>query len=175
MKSLKVLLSVVCSLFFLLNVANAEVTKFEINSVLSEYGLSIEKTEFSIHEINKQESTSKVLFINALREALDSFLNDDADYESPNSIAQEVIYDIYENSLEMSYVEIKRAASIELKKMMINSMYLRLLTPSESPEHGESPIKNWIFHISIEDLSDHLFWAVVSKDGLSKTYSYGFN
>lgn len=33
------------------------------------------------------------------------------------------------------------------------------------PENGESVKENWIFNLLLDELSDHLYWAVVPRDG----------
>ena len=43
------------------------------------------------------------------------------------------------------------------------------------PENGETVEDNWIFQLSLPTLSDHVFWAVVPRDGGKRAYCYGLN
>ena len=41
-----------------------------------------------------------------------------------------------------------------------------------SPPNGESLAQNWIFGLELFDLTDDVFWVIVSRDGQKKTYNY---
>ena len=41
-------------------------------------------------------------------------------------------------------------------------------------EHGESIADHWVFALTIPKYSDHLYWAIVPRDG-EPAYNYGFN
>jgi hypothetical protein len=43
------------------------------------------------------------------------------------------------------------------------------------PEHRESLAENWSFYLSMDALSDHLFWGIVDRSGAQPAYNYGFN
>ena len=44
-----------------------------------------------------------------------------------------------------------------------------------APEDGERVEENWIFVLSLPDLSDHIYWAIVDREGKLPAYNYGFN
>jgi hypothetical protein len=115
----------------------------------------------------KAQSSSGVPFDAALESALRSFLEDDSDVESPLSLVR-------------GEAEEKGMGPVELLRRYMNQAASSLVLvpregPDSHPEHGESVVKNWVFRLSLPQLSDHIYWAVVDRSGLKPTYNYGFN
>jgi hypothetical protein len=46
---------------------------------------------------------------------------------------------------------------------------------SYPPEQGENAQDNWVFVLHIPSLSDHIYWAIVDRQGKVAPYLYGFN
>lgn len=144
----------------------------EIQAVFKKHMIYGLKANFDFCEIEKQSLMyeNRVFFVEALDKALESFLNDETDLESPLFVAYVRFYDFtsYENVKE--YVK-------DLLLFTINASDVRLnLVPhGRKPENGEDVTNNWRFHLSIDHLSDHLHWAIVDRIGKKKTYNYGFN
>ena len=57
----------------------------------------------------------------------------------------------------------------------LNNDWLVPLEDVYPPENGESVNDNWVFMLQLPTLSDHLFWAIVDRNGVKETYNYGFN
>lgn len=136
-----------------------------VNRVLEEYGLSSMGIEIDAPEARAQDELGAVKFEGALRKALDSFLKDGDDPESPYGlIAEDEMYG-------------RPRAEIEAKvKDYLNqpSTTFRLHARGDLPEHGESTDTNWVFGLYIDTLSDHGHWAIVDRAS-GDTYNYGFN
>jgi hypothetical protein len=124
-----------------------------------------------------QNLDSTVDFLTSVTLAMDSFLNDDSDIESPLSIATFVAFD----DLGINHIfpvpdfVRERAKAILIDHLNRSSAKIELLSRSETPEGGEIVDDNWIFHLKIGELSDHSFWSVVHRSGRVRTYNYGFN
>jgi len=135
-------------------------------------GISIEALCDQIQNLD-----SNVDFLSSISLALDSFLNDDSDMESPLSIAAILAFD----DLGVNYTFpvpdfVKaRAKAILVDHLNRSSAKIALLPRSESPEGGEIVDDNWILHLRIADLSDHSFWSIVHRSGEVRAYNYGFN
>lgn len=43
------------------------------------------------------------------------------------------------------------------------------------PENGETAADNWVFSLSLSQLSDHLYWVIIDRQGEKEPYVYGFN
>jgi hypothetical protein len=114
-------------------------------------------------------------FISALEAAMLSFLTDDSDIESPLGIA----YFVAEGSWDPNNAEGQtfEEATFEALIDHLNrpTASLSLVPIGQSAEHGESVVDAWIFHLRIDDMSDHLYWAIVDRQDVATTYNYGFN
>ncbi len=120
----------------------------------------------------------------ALQSGLIQVLEDMSHDETPLSIAWEAF--AAEHSLSSPGAQLpqhlKRGAQ-NLLRDHLNRESTRLtlyrnreLNPDIfPPEKGESAEENWIFALDIPSLSDHLYWIVVDKQGMSGSYVYGFN
>lgn len=108
----------------------------------------------------------------AFREALDSFLYDDRHPESPRRIVRDIfrlsakVYPDWETRL------------LQKVRELINEGVFALQPDSNDPDdypppRGESVMENWIFGLSLPELPDHYFWAIVDRAGKDPTYNYG--
>ncbi|MEC9466729.1 MAG: hypothetical protein VX834_13145 [Myxococcota bacterium] len=110
---------------------------------------------------------NKVSFEKALADALTSFLTDDDDIESPLSLMSDG-YDYPGEQL----IEFFNDGSTKLQ--LVNSDMMDAEGGAYPAEHGESIADHWVFALSIPQYSDHLYWAIVPRDG-EPAYNYGFN
>ena len=146
-------------------------------NALNEVGLKSIDLKISCKDLKKQINlTGAIAFEQSLRSALRSFFNDFSDIESPLSISIAVAID--ENGL--SWAEPLPAETIDAGKeilfeQLVKDATISLVKLEETPEMGESPRDSWIFKLKIPNLSDHLYWAVIDRDGLNPVYNYGFN
>ncbi len=124
-----------------------------------------------------QNLDSNVDFLSSISLALDSFLNDASDIESPLSIATDLAFD----DLGINHTfpipdNVKaRAKEILVDHLNRSSTKIELLSRSETPEGGEVVDDNWILHLRVSELSDHSFWSIVHRSGKVRAYNYGFN
>ncbi len=115
----------------------------------------------------------------ALRAALASFLEDGESPESPRRLAMN-IYELWPG--EVPHAE--ALLDSRLREHM-DAGEIRLLPAYETlneddidfnpPAEGEPSAENWIFGLSLPELSDHYFWAIVDRRGQNPSYNYGFN
>lgn len=141
------------------------------------HGLDEMTVDVSVSEVDAQAAAyaSTVDFISALEAAMVSFLTDDSDIESPLGIA----YFVAEGSWDPNNAEGQtfEEATFEALVDHLNrpTASLALVPIGQTAEHGESVADAWIFFLTIDDLSDHLYWAIVDRQGIDGTYNYGFN
>ena len=114
-------------------------------------------------------------FMTALDLAMTSFLTDDDDIESPLGIASFVAEATWteDNPEGQTFEEATRAALIDHLNRPTAS--ISLVPIGQTAEHGEPVDANWVFFLTIDELSDHLYWAIVDRQGVVATYNYGFN
>ncbi len=117
----------------------------------------------------------------ALRTALNSFFRDDRSPESPWKLIQEV-----EGIYEKEDIPASKLEEVEAKRQaFFNTGVLRLIpiyNPDSDedldfnpPEGGEPIAENWVFSLYLPELSDHVYWAIVDRQGKKEVYNYGFN
>ncbi len=105
----------------------------------------------------------------AIRRALDSLLTETSDDESPLSLIVDLLDD--ESAAQAALADYLNRSSTRL------ALVPRVWRDEAGvylPENGESVETNWVFFMTVGDLSDHLFWAIVPRDGGAVT-NYGFN
>lgn len=140
-----------------------------IAAMLAARGISKITVDLPATEAARQaeKHPSAVSFEAALEKALDSFLNDGDDPESPLGIASEVDSDD----------ACHRSTPKATLECFLNDpeATLGMLEVGQSAEHGEKVSDAWIFTVYIGKLSDHGHWAVVDRKGVEATYNYGFN
>lgn len=134
----------------------------------------------AFHQENEYKGT--VTFEDALRSAMNSFLNDSEDDESPLTLTTDLVLDkLHEGNIPDSqnlgnYKPIARELLIGFLNNPSTVLELvRNSSQSRQPEDGESIESSWIFYLYIPSLSDHLHWAVVDRNGKQPAYNYGFN
>ena len=122
-----------------------------------------------------------VPFDYAVRMALESFLTDSKDEESPLRIARLGFFkkDKHADMKEkIGFSQQKKVQAFLREKIQQGDAVLSLVSGNclqEQPEGGESGDYAWIFQLEVPSLSDHIYWAIVDFDGYRPTYNYGFN
>jgi len=134
-------------------------------------GFGIEELEFifPFDEVSTQTALpgNEVTFIEALTLAIESFLEDDRDAESPRALL--------EFAAAPPCFDGGPAARVRCFMNEPGSM-IRLVTMAGPPaENGEGVEQNWVFFMTLPSLSDHLYWAIVDRSGVRDAYNYGFN
>lgn len=148
--------------------------------ISGEYGLEeLQLMRFDIDEINAQEAIAgEVKFEAAFRKAMDALFDATHQQESPYYVLEHSEFDD-ETVLDTHEQKVNKL------KELINYGTLFLVphdTPPNPdanedyypPENGESVAENWIFNLIIDELSDHLYWMVVPRNG-GNVLVYGFN
>ncbi len=150
------------------DIGNASLDE-RITDILAEFGLTSMRTRLPTAEIETQASNygGTIEFTTALRAALNSFLDDDTDAESPRSLATDV------RTGPCLDDDIRERVRCFLNR---GTAYLELYGDEGfAPEERESVDANWVFILRAESLSDHIQWAIVDRNGVQPTYNYGFN
>ena len=159
-----------CSLFGHYAVLSSPVARFRLDKI---------RNDLRVEEAQKQEKafSGTVTAENAAILAIESFLKDSSDVESPLALATEQALEelnLPETAAQDAQVlrKARRLLSAHLNQPTSNITFLSL---GQEPERGESLTKNWIIRLKIPTLSDHIFWAIVDRSGKKTTYNYGFN
>jgi hypothetical protein len=134
--------------------------------------LKIEIMEMNVYN-QPDELKNNIQFEDALRLALKSYLNDYSDQESPLAI----IYSLKNNC---DGNEITPEAAKELKPELRDFLNqpataLRLLNIGEKPEGEGNPETSWIFSLTMPQMYDVEYFAVVDRLGKTPVFNYGFN
>ncbi len=157
----------------------ADAIRATADAVLADLGITGAEVDLPPAVIAHMETLpgNSVGFEAALRAAIDSFLTDFDDAESPMALTlEEAIYGPNGGgSWPPNANDIEIARADLLSHINRPSTKVRLLCLGESPEGGESAANNWIVSLYIDSLSDHGHWAVIDRDGSEATYNYGFN
>ena len=136
--------------------------------IRNEFGFELMKINISTMEVQYQTSSceNEVDFEEALRSAMNGFIFNGDDVESPKAL---IMNDFYVNENE--------AEDMVVTFLNDTDSYIELVpfTDEYPAEHGELLQENWIFYLNIPDLSDHLYWAIVDRSGELPVYVYGFN
>lgn len=151
--------------------ANPTSHKSKINRILRQAGLPTMtvKAPPATAAAQARLPGNRISFEKALDLALGSILTDQSSAETPVSLFENEFYG--ENYTD------------ELVKFLNAPGTTLALVNGDEPvegaawypaEDGESIEQNWIFSLSIPSFSDHLFWAVVPRNG-EAPFSYGFN
>ncbi|HXW60719.1 MAG TPA: hypothetical protein VEK06_04180 [Myxococcota bacterium] len=140
-----------------------------VNAIRSSFNLPDIKFKIKNNDITEQTNNypSVVSFTDAAIKAMESFVTDASDDESP---------------LRFSIGEVgEKLARINLNHLMNQeTTTFGLVTEAMSddpilfPAQREEISNNWIFYLKISEY-DATFWAVVDREGLTKTYNYGAN
>ena len=138
--------------------------------VSEEFGLVNMRIEIFASEVQNQAVgfDNKIIFEDALRAALQSFMEDSSDLESPLGLIKDNFFSGSKEGSKAILFEYLNRSSTFLKLIMFD-------TKEGYPEHGESIQENWLFQLKISSFSDHLYWAIVDRSGKLPPYNYGFN
>lgn len=148
--------------------------------IAAEFGLEeLQLMRFYIEEVQAQEALGgKVGFEPAYRAALAALFEAKYENESPYYIASNTAFEGEEQPNGHDEIVAKL-------KELINYGVL-FLVPHDSkpnpdvsidffpPENGETTQDNWIFNLYVDELSDHIYWMVVPRNGDAVSV-YGFN
>lgn len=140
-----------------------------VAAMLASRGIGKISLDFPDGEADRQAAAhpGSVSFEAALEKALDSFLTDSDDPESPLGLVSDIDSD---DSCK------RRTDQATLKCYLDDPQAeLGMLRLGDSAEHGEKVSDYWIFTVSLPHLSDHGHWAIVDRKGREATYNYGFN
>ena len=157
----------------------------EIIAIILEDEFDLPELEFFADEdeIYSQSQLENVIdFDDALRIALTCFLEDGHDLESPRNVVAQS-HNIYPDSYpDKEEYEVALTAKLReyFQEAVIDLVPLEMPEDEEEwdfspPQNGEPVAENWIFHLYIPDLSDHSYWAVISRKDEKLPYNYGFN
>ena len=136
-----------------------------------EFDLERLSVEFDRQALHRQTLAlpNRIDFPEAVRRAVRSLIEDDKDAESLRNLIGN-IFEIFPET--------------ENREVLNDSRLILLDHPAEDeeeepeylpPENGETIFENWIFGLVTNNLSDHLIWIVVPRDGKGVAYNYGFN
>lgn len=153
--------------------------------IVADFGLPGLTWQIDQTDVQQQSNfpNTAINFETALRESLRAFLEDGRDVESPWSLVSMV------EDLQPQFFPSDEAYETAVTERVMFYMNeegkLRLLPYDEEinfdkidynpPEDGESLLENWVFSLYLPKLSDHLYWAIVDREGIKETYTYGFN
>lgn len=117
-----------------------------------------------IDDVIEQDAMGDVKFEEAFYRALDSFLTDGTDDESP--IQWVIAFDGDAGALKEYMNEAGMWLVPNRERLSPDAWY--------PPEYGESIDNYWVFFMTSDAELNALFWALVPRDG-SATYNYGFD
>lgn len=134
--------------------------------------------------INQQMALpGKVTFTEALKQALNSFLNDDVEHVNLIGFIRDSA-DAFGLPKEGDLGN--KDASIKLLRTWLNSSESKLVllsaitwdedannTGTRVPEADETLENYWIFQLFLKEFSDCYFWAFVERSGKKAAYNYG--
>lgn len=153
----------------------AETQRPQTIDILIKHQLNGLKVNYDIAALESAETDDMYSYLEALDLAIESFLTDGTYSESPLGIVPTAMK-AYKGNASKPQQHLDKLIDL------INSGGSLCMPDIEGAsekcfhaEEGESVEKNWIFLLQIPGLSDHLFWAIVPKDGKEKVYNYGFN
>ena len=147
----------------------APTTESKIATILKQAGISKLTVDVPTEAVAAQATFAgnRVSFEKAFGQAVESFLTDADDIESPRSL--------FGDEFENGDAKLKEYLNDPASKISLVQADERMDGASWYPaEHGESVEKNWIFALRIPGFSDHLFWAIIPRNG-EAPYNYGFN
>ncbi|GAX36560.1 LamG-like jellyroll fold domain-containing protein [Nodularia sp. NIES-3585] len=121
--------------------------------------------------INQQMAMgSKVTFVDALKLAIRSFLEDAEEIESPlgQMLNDPGAFDLPQGA--------EPAAATKVLRSYLNqptsSLTLQSANSQYPPENGEKVDTNWIFLLQIGEISG-LYWVIIDRSGSKAAYNYG--
>ncbi len=143
----------------------------KVASVLRQAGLANTTVRFSdaAAAAQAQAPGNQVSFEKALGLAIESFLSDNDSSETPVALFENEFYgeDYASKLVEFMNVPGTTVDLVESDDVVEGATWY-------PAEHGDSIKDNWIFMLSIPAFSDHLYWAMVPRNG-EAPFNYGFN
>ena len=125
---------------------------------------------------NHHHFSPVITFEKALDLAIQSFLTSfDEGNETPLDILHDSAYEKYKKINE-SHLSFDQFLKSTLKKLLNSPRsILSLIDPKSENASDFNLVKNWVFRLSIAELSDHSYWCVIPRDGSDSPYTYGKN
>lgn len=152
-----------------------EVQRPQTIDILVKYQLNGLKVNYDMTALESAKTNDMYSYLDALDMALESFLTDNSNPESPLGIVPDAM-EYYKGNVSKPQQHLMKLIDL------INSGGSLCMPDIEGAseichhaEEGENVEKNWVFLLQVPELSDYLFWAIVPKDGKGKVYNYGFN
>jgi len=140
-----------------------------VESILSAHGVAeLDRSVMPGQTMLQQEyANNDVCFEPAFDAAVESWIRDGSDIESPRAL----VADLDEGPCLQDDLG-------DRVRCFMNQPHSRvdIIVPGgpHPPEQGEAIEDHWVFFLDLPALSDHLYWAVVPRDG-SVVRNYGFN
>ena len=127
-------------------------------------------------EVAKQETLGgKITYAQAYELALKSIYTDRNDEESPLEVQSSAMGFVPPGMDKLEADQIALRGSLQGGGKLCLVPMVETEDKCFPAEHGEEVKDNWIFLLTIETISDHLYWIVIPRDGVKKAYNYGFN
>lgn len=140
----------------------------------------------------------KVSFLEALKQAIQSFLEDGRNYDSPvgtiladpgafdlpdvpdNINTSDLIRDwMHDSKADLDYDAKIAPAATEMVRSWMNDPDSKIIlcTPEYRylPENGESIESNWIFRLVLDSYTPSMHWAIIDRSGVKLPYNYGYS
>jgi hypothetical protein len=142
--------------------------------ILIKHGLNGIKVNYDMSVLESIETDDLYSYADALDLAIESYLTDNSNPGSPLAVVPHSI-NAYRGNAS------KPQQHLEKLRELINDGGSICMPDIEGAsdqcfhaEEGEDVSKNWIFLLQVPELSNHKFWAIISKDGKEPVYNYGF-
>lgn len=139
----------------------------------------------------------KVSFLEALKQAIQSFLEDGRNYDSPvgtiladpeafdlpdvpdNGNASDLIRDwMHDSNSDLEYDAKIAPAATEMVRSWMNDPTSKMIlcTPEYRylPENGETVEDNWIFRLDLDRYTPSMHWAIIDRSGVKLPDNYGY-
>jgi hypothetical protein len=146
-----------------------------IDAILAAFEVEGLTVSIDADELRAQKTLSNAVpFQTAFLYAIESFVHDGDDAESPRALELDPLL----SNLGAPYNPVIVAAlqprlTAKVRKQL-RSGTIELMERGQNAEHGERVGANWIFTLDIP-AGDHGHWAIVARDGSKAVYNYGFN
>ena len=146
----------------------------DIQKVKNELGVAeLTVVADSKHVANQTALGGSVSFAEALRSAIQSFLENGDSIESPVGLVQNDpgAYDLPDDADIAAITEFlrQRMNQPSSQVILLDAEYRFL------PEEGETVDENWIFRLEMPDTFSGLTWAIVPRSGSEPAYNYNFD
>jgi hypothetical protein len=140
-----------------------------VESILSAHGVAgIDRSILPGQTmIQQNQANNEVCFEPAFDAAIESWIRDGSDVESPLALVEDI-----DGGPCLQDDPSERVRCF----MNVHGSGVDLIVPGgpHPPEQDEGSADHWIFFLDLPELSDHLYWAIVPRDG-SAVRNYGFN